>query len=102
MNETTKPLSQRVDAMVRDIMRNLHPDGAEAVPEVEGVPEFMTPAEVDEVNAEVTRRLYAVVDTVRDQIAARLPHLTPDQLAALDRELNHAIAPTVGRRPGLN
>ena len=101
MNETTKPLSKRVDAMVRHIMRDLHPDGAEAVPEVDGVPEFMTAAEVDEVNAEVTRRLYAVADAVRDQIAAKLPHLTEDQLAALDLELHGVVAP-VGRRPGLN
>ena len=93
--------SKRVDAMVRHIMRNLHPDGPDAVPAVEGVPEFMTPAEVDEVNAEVTRKLYAVVDTVRDRIAARLPHLTADQLAVLDQELHGVVAP-VGKRPGLN
>jgi hypothetical protein len=57
MNETAKPLSKRVEAVVRHVMRNLHPDGPESVPEVEGLPEFMTPAEVDEVNAEVVRRL---------------------------------------------
>ena len=99
MTEPTKPLSQRVEAIVRHIMRNLHPDGAEAVPEVAGVPEFLTPAEVDEVNAEV-RRLYAIVDTVRDQIAARLPHLAEAQLAALDREL-HGVVARGGETPGL-
>jgi hypothetical protein len=97
----TKPLSKRVDAVVRHIMRNLHPDGPDAAPEVEGVPKFMTPAEVDEVNAEIARRLYAGIDKMRDRIAARLPHLTEDQLAALDRELHDVVAP-VGRRPGLN
>jgi hypothetical protein len=96
-----RTLSQRVDATVRHIMRNLHPDGAEAVPEVDGVPEFLTAAEVDEVNAEIARRLYGVVDTVRDRIASRLPHLTEDQLAALDRELHGVVAP-IGKRPGLN
>jgi hypothetical protein len=93
--------SKRVDAMVRHILRNLHPDGPDAVPEVEGVPEFMTPAEVEEVDAEIARRLYGVVDTVRDRIASRLPHLTEAQLAALDQELHGVMAP-VGRRPGLN
>lgn len=98
MDETTKPLSKRVEAVVRHVMRNLHPDGPESVPEVEGLPEFMTPAEVDEVNAEVVRRLYAGIDKMRDRIAARLPHLTEDQLAVLDRELHDSIAPA-GKRP---
>jgi hypothetical protein len=97
----TKPLSKRVEAVVRHIMRNLHPDGAEAVPAVEGVPDFLTPAEVDEVDAEIVRRLYGVLDTVRDRIAAKLPHLTDAQLAILDRELHGVVAP-VGKRPGLN
>ena len=96
-----KPLSKRVEATVRHIMRNLHPDGAEAVPEVEGVPEFLTRAEVDEVDAEIVRRLYEGFDAMRERIAARLPHLTEDQLAVLDRELHDAIAPA-GKRPGLN
>jgi copper chaperone CopZ len=69
-----------------------------SVPEVEGLPEFMTPAEVDEVNAEVVRRLYAGIDKMRDRIAARLPHLAEDQLAVLDRELHDSIAPA-GKRP---
>jgi hypothetical protein len=93
--------SKRVDAVVRYILRNLHPDGPDAVPEVEGLPEFLTRAEVDEVNAEITRRLYAGIDKMRDRIASRLPHLTPDQLATLDRELHGVMAP-VGKRPGLN
>jgi hypothetical protein len=97
----SKPLSKRVEATVRHLMRNLHPDGPESVPEVAGVPEFLTPAEVEEVDAEIVRRLYGVADTVRDRIAAKLPHLTEDQLAALDRELHGVVAP-VGRRPGLN
>jgi hypothetical protein len=98
----TKPLSKRVDAVVRHIMRNLHPDGAEAAPAVEGVPDFLTPSEVALVDDEIVLRLYGVVDTVRDRIAAKLPHLTEDQLAVLDQELNNAISPTVGKRPGLN
>jgi hypothetical protein len=100
-----KPLSKRVEAMVRHILRDLHPDGPDAVPEVEGVPEFMTPAEVDEVNAEIVRRLYEGMDRMREGVLAKLPHLTEDQLAALDaaleRELARAIAP-IGKRPGLN
>jgi hypothetical protein len=94
-------ISKRVDAVVRHVMRNFHPDGPEAVPEVEGVPEFLTKGEVAEVDAEVARRLYEGMDRMRDRIAAKLPHLTADQLAVLDRELHRAVAP-IGRRPGLN
>jgi hypothetical protein len=97
----SKPRSKRVEAMVRHILRDLHPDGPDAVPEVEGLPEFMTPAEADEVNAEIVRRLYAGMDRMREGILAKLPHLTEDQLAAIDQELHNAIAP-VGKRPGLN
>jgi hypothetical protein len=65
----------------------------------------MTPAEVDEVNAEIVQRLYEGHDVMRERIRAKLSHLPEDQLAALDaaleREFARAIAP-VGKRPGLN
>ena len=84
---------------VRRIMRNLSPDDDED--DDEPLTGFITREEADEVEAEIARRVYAGFDTLIPRLAARAPHLTGEQLDAIELELQKALAP-MGKRPGLN
>jgi hypothetical protein len=93
-------MKPELEELVRRALRNLSPD---YVPDDDEEPltGTITKDEADEVEAEIARRVYAGFDTLVPRLASRLPHLTGEQLDAIELELQNVLAP-LGKRPGLN